>query len=582
MLIRLRPVPRALLLGTVFCRLATVLAAISSAELESFKPRTPSQIIKEASESNPNANAIREFCSMIGKSDSACVDTFFKESATAVSSITKQATANCMSKIAASQAQTDALRAAFNVDPAEMAKYADLQTSYTVRLPNGELVIKHASPSDVDKAMGMARKEWTSNAEQIEKYVTMTNGVLASKFGVPVGLAVGGVTIAAFGSDWGEKWGNYGAVDGARYPEKYLKSYTGECKPSLQTCVDKGSIPAREYLNPFYKKPDLNVDNENDNQQTTKDLFDMTLDLEPERTDQATTAEPAPATQDGSAPTAEAEESNVHIDPNADPDRYLKMCVREEEALITKQIGTVREDPNASTNGFFSEEDKRKNADSQLRMGLCDNTYWPAGFCEQWKRDLQVIPLDPDVQQAMAMFKQLQLLSCPRLDGSDLSVPCDEARQELNKRYDMSQAWEKEISSIFASKAPPIKNPIPIDFDRIGLPGVIGGGQGALPKVTTLPKLSILPTSTIGFAPVETNLPKSIGFTPVETKFPGTPVFIPTTRIIRTSWTREPVWRPSRTPVPAHGTLRCQQHRKRDLIISIVVTTARLRGELRV
>jgi hypothetical protein len=204
----------------------------------SLSPGRAPAVLAKAAEANPSAKGVRDLCSVIGKTDAACVDTFFKDAAIG-SYITKQATINCMSQIAASQAQTDALLAAINIDPSEMAKYAEMAPHYWVRLNSGDLVIKNRSPSDLERASQAARKSWHDNAELVEKYVTLFTGTLGARFGGRGSFVAGAATIFAFGPSWADKWGDFGAVDGYRHPETYLDSYMAPARILLRHAKTK-------------------------------------------------------------------------------------------------------------------------------------------------------------------------------------------------------------------------------------------------------------------------------------------------------------------------------------------------------
>ncbi|KAK4445808.1 hypothetical protein QBC34DRAFT_471670 [Podospora aff. communis PSN243] len=489
--------------------LATLLPLASS--LSPAETRAKRQL-SLASSLSPSAKALGDICDLTGKTAVQCRNTFFRDHR-GRSSVSMQATINCMSQIDASQQQIDALTDALNADPAEMAKYGHSSSGGGTKWfvgKDGEEYRRDPSPANIEVAAERGRRQgeviaavaWTTTYLA----VTVGYGGIGAEIDL-IGLSefasgVGDMATAALGGQeqYERVFGDWYEARARRDPGGYLEEeeVTGVC-PRRGKNGETGAPSVVE-----------STAAEEDN---IEDIPDGTL---------------------------------TTIDPDRDPDAFMKACVASEERTILRQVGSMR--TVADSQGPVTEEVKRIAAESNLKRGMCDKAFFGEEYCSHWKQEKWRVPLDPEMQRDMAAVRAMRLAMCPRPGGATMAMSCEKAREELDKRYTLNELGIEMAGALFSPWAGPrVKQFLPLDFGRrtITAGGAKPGGSGTV----FLPPVQVRAPLPPGFVrPTPTRLQETFttSFRPVVTPRPVSPVTTRRTRLVTPFTT---VWVPRLRPV---------------------------------
>lgn len=222
-------------------------------------------ILDKASASDPSAKGLRDICGMAGKTDVQCRNTFFRDNK-ALSSISMQATVNCLSQIEASEQQITALTTGINADPSDMAKYGHSSSGSTTWIngKNGEYT-RDPSPENIEVAAERGRKQgelvasvaWTTTFLA----VTVGYGGIGQQIDL-IGLSefasgIGDMALAALGNQaaYETAIGDMYEAHARKNPQYYLEQeeMTGVCYRHEQVCHDTNG---KEYFNSHYEAKD--------------------------------------------------------------------------------------------------------------------------------------------------------------------------------------------------------------------------------------------------------------------------------------------------------------------------------------
>lgn len=443
-----------------------------------FTPRLAPKILSIASNSDPSAKDIHNLCGFIGKSDADCVNIFFANDPLNYF-FTSQATINCMSKIDVSQKQEKMLLSALNADTSQISQYALGAMPGVVKRDEAGNTL-HFSPSDQLKAMNIAQKRAESTARAFFEKIAPVQLFLVEQLFLWSPLPEIGEVFSAASEkfeledklnmlynteDHIHNMGIWYGVFAYDHPWTEVEP-TGVCPPHDPQCYDikDGNwIPFGD--NPDYTDPD--VTKHHDEEGPDPDSFDTSdteLDMNPEKKEPPPTHDgvdtpPVEAPEDPEDIRAE-DEGIVEPDAEAEKNLYMKQCVDNEEAKLIRQIGTVRK---SNSEIPVTEEDKKQNAERELQAGFCDKLYWGDSYCKGWKQDRWTTPMDSETLNTIDQIGYIQNWLCR--PSVYTHIMCDLTKQELDKRYDMNQIWEKTTSVLFGINAPPIKHPVPIEFE---------------------------------------------------------------------------------------------------------------------
>ncbi|KAK0619097.1 hypothetical protein B0T14DRAFT_602987 [Immersiella caudata] len=508
--------------------------------------------LDKASAADSGAKGIRDICGLGGKSDVQCRNTFFRDHR-GRSSVGMQATINCMSQIEASQQQIDALTAALNTDPSDMAKYGHSSSGTKWYNGNDGEYRRDPSPADIEVAADRGRKQgeliaavaWTTT------YVAVTVGYggIGQQIDL-IGLSefssgVGDMALAALGgqAQYETALGDYYEAHARKNPQYYLEDeeITGICPRNGQVCRDANG---KEYFNTMSETKDPSAPSVLEPGEEGSFGGPGSLELD---------TNPIPGGDDTSGvdPDGFWKEDNIMdipdgtlttIDPDRDPDAFMKSCVASEERTILRQIGSMR--TVADSHGPVTEEEKRIAAESNLKRGMCDKIFFGEEYCARWKQEKWRVPLDPEMQSDMVAVRAMRLAMCPRPGGATMAMSCEKAREELDKRYALNELGVEMAGALFSPWAGPVvKQFLPLNFGRrtITAGGTLSGGPGAvfLPPV----QIAALPSGFV--RPTVTRLPQTFttSFRTLVTPRPGNPRL---TRLVTSFIT---IW----VPVPRPG-----------------------------
>jgi hypothetical protein len=119
----------------------------------------------------------------------------------------------------------------------------------------------------------------------------------------------------------------------------------------------------------------------------------------------------------------------------------MQQCQESVEAELWADIGSKTPHPNTQTPG-----EEKQEAEYLMLFGICDKYYYGEKVCAEKKKNLQVIPLDPDSKATMDEYIKAHPL-CPvnLLSEND----CHKAKQELFKHYDVPDPEMETVTSMF-------------------------------------------------------------------------------------------------------------------------------------
>lgn len=147
------------------------------------------------------------------------------------------------------------------------------------------------------------------------------------------------------------------------------------------------------------------------------------------------------------------------MDPNTDPNQFLRECVRQEEQKIIQVTGAEHKAEDLP----LTEAEKLERAGQQLLLGFCDREVLGHDECRRWEETHHTEPLDPE---ARVVTRKVfgQMWACPgrRLTQEnvlDLS-PCEKALQDARSRFAMDPTWNVAVSNAFAPGKKTIKIPM--------------------------------------------------------------------------------------------------------------------------
>ncbi|KAL8733481.1 MAG: hypothetical protein Q9166_002108 [cf. Caloplaca sp. 2 TL-2023] len=202
----------------------------------------------------------------------------------------------------------------------------------------------------------------------------------------------------------------------------------------------------------------------------------------------------------------------------------LQKCQEGEEKKLWDEIGSTTFDPDAEGYGAQSEAEKKEQAERYKRLGFCDRSYYGEEGCQEWKRQLDSVPLDPDMKLALETTRQGQLDLCPvnLIKVTD----CQLAKQSVYMRFVIPDEVTKAVEDKFKPGRPVDVVPR-LDFMLPGqnLTGWRPAGIQVMPtKEKEAPKLN----DNLPFKPV--SIPRLPGppvpkpFTPPVQEVPRLPV----------------------------------------------------------
>ncbi|KAK0652505.1 hypothetical protein B0T16DRAFT_406299 [Cercophora newfieldiana] len=499
--------------------------------------------LDKASATDPGAKGIRDVCGFTGKTDVQCRNTFFRDHR-GRSSVSMQATINCMSQIEASQQQVAALTTALNADPSDMAKYGHSSSGGTkwVNGKNGDYT-RDPSPANIEVAADRGRKqgELAASVAWTTTYLAVTVGYggIGQQIDL-IGLSefasgIGDMAVAALGTQaaYETVLGDMYEAHARQNPQYYVEEeeMTGICYRHERTCHDANG---KEYFNNHYEAPDSSAPsvvkpgaegafgNPGSQELDTNPILesDDTSGVDPDGFWKEDNIMDIP---DGTLTT---------IDPDHDPDAFLKSCVASEERTILRQIGSTR--TVSDSRGPVTEEEKRASAESNLRRGMCDKAYFGEDYCARWKQEKWRVPLDPEMQRDMVAVRAMRFAMCPRPGGATMGMSCEKAKQELDKRYALNELGTMMTGALFSPwSGPPVKQFLPVNFGRktAAAGGTHSSGSGAI----FLPPVQVAVPPPPGFVrPSVTRLRETFTtvFRPVVTPRPGSPLTTRLTRLV--------------------------------------------------
>ena len=218
--------------------------------------------LDKATASDPGARALRGVCGIAGKTDTQCLNTFFRDDGPR-STISMQATVNCMSQIEASEAQLSILTAAFNTNPSDMAKYGHSGSGGVnwVKDEKGYHT-QDPSPSDIEIAAERGRERgelaaaygWSATHMAVKIGYGGIDTLIPVLGLLEVGAGMADLLTATLGNQ-----AAYEAVIGDMFeaharknPELYLtkEEITGDCYRHQKVCYD---ADGKEYFNNHYE-----------------------------------------------------------------------------------------------------------------------------------------------------------------------------------------------------------------------------------------------------------------------------------------------------------------------------------------
>lgn len=483
------------------------------------KHATP--ILNQAATLSPTVAAIRSLCGLTGKSDSQCLGTFLTNNKPQ-HALSMQATTNCMAQISASQAQTDNFLAGLNADLSDLAKYGNAQRvlRWQTDITTGDQFIREPSPSDIDKAAERGREKGKLAADiyYTTAYLAVNIGYRGLDIVSPPALKLaepGAGTADMLNSFLGDEkaLADYLAdvyeKEAREHPYRYLEwdELSGVCYRYAETCTDTSTgVP---YLNTIDGgSKDTPGSEQTDPGKGPFELPALELNLDPTLPDDDTTGVD-PNGPDSGGIIERPDGTAVTIDPDADPEAFLKACVKKEEAALIKSIGTTRIAVDELQSGPVTEAEKREDAERKLLMGMCDREYFGKEYCDVWKQEKWRVPVTPEMQQNLQTMRAVRFAACPRPGAGRLDLSCDEARKELDKRYAVNELGVMVVGALFPAPQSPILKVAPLQFDAgaswrtgknpagvfLSPVKVVTVGLVKLPSATRFPGLKTLTTT---------------------------------------------------------------------------------------
>jgi len=300
-------------------------------------------VIKAATGHQPE---IVQFCDLIGKPTTDCANTFFTGNRERWIGATMAAT-NCLAQIEASAEHTRLILTALNANVDDLAKYSSPshKTPQKKRDENGNVYYEDASPSDREKAAKENKereiKKAGENYDMMVRVVGLcvegTVAIIASKIpggntaakliSPPIaGFAGGLVEGAILGpkDEYVEKKGDRAFVDAYNDPEGHGAKLTGTCEVKEQQCRDADGLPYKD--NPHYDSGEGMSGDNHDDDDDNNDPFDSDLDV---GADPGTESPGGDDTGDNQAPIDELDKE-ITVDPNSDPEAYMRQCTSKE------------------------------------------------------------------------------------------------------------------------------------------------------------------------------------------------------------------------------------------------------------
>ncbi|KAK3987983.1 hypothetical protein QBC44DRAFT_399217 [Cladorrhinum sp. PSN332] len=516
------------LLFTLILSVPILISAQGPTLLITLPQRHATAIFNQAASLSPTVAAIRSLCDLTGKSDSQCLGAFLTNNKPQ-HTLSMQATTNCMAQISASQAQTDAFLAGLNADLSDLAKYGNAQRvlRWKTDTKTGEEYLREPSPSNIDTAgeRGREKGKLAADLYWTTAYLSANIGYrgLDALAGPIIRVIEPGGKVVGFLNDIlgdGEAFANYMAdvydKEARENPYRYLgyDELSGVCYRYSEICTDtKTGIP---YVNENYKGPPDTPGSEKDPGKGPFEVPKLELNLDPNLPDDDTTGVDPNGPDSGE--TIEGPDGIlVTIDPDADPEAFLKACVKKEEAALIKSIGMTRLAINEMDAGPVTEAEKRHDAEIKLMMGMCDKEYFGKEYCDAWKQEKWRVPVTPEMHQNLQTMRAVRFAACPRPGAGRFDLSCDEARKELDKRYVVDELGVMVIGALFPASQSPIVRVAPLHFNPASSwrPGKNASGL-------FLPPVAVAAIGSV-------KLPSVTRITPAPTRLPG-PNTLTTTR----------------------------------------------------
>ncbi|KAI4221503.1 MAG: hypothetical protein L6R40_008627 [Gallowayella cf. fulva] len=125
----------------------------------------------------------------------------------------------------------------------------------------------------------------------------------------------------------------------------------------------------------------------------------------------------------------------------------LQICQEKEEKKLWDEIGSTTLVPNAEGNSAQSQEDQKAQAEHYKRLGFCDRSYYGDASCREWKRQMDSVPLTPDMKAELELTQQGRLDLCPV--NLIKVTECQLARQRIYMRFAILDPMTELIDSKF-------------------------------------------------------------------------------------------------------------------------------------
>ncbi|KAK4222770.1 hypothetical protein QBC38DRAFT_489073 [Podospora fimiseda] len=389
-----------------------------------------------------------------------------------------QATTNCLSQITTAKSQTDLFLTALNADLSDLAKYSNPQRLLRWQTdPNTNQEYLHEpSPSNLDTAAerGRALGQLAADIYWTTAYLSANIGYrgLDTLAGPIIRIIEPGSKVSGFLTDLlgdGKAFSDYMAdvyeKEARENPYRYLgyDELNGICFRYSEKCTDKKTgIP---YLNENYNGPKDTPGSEKDPGKGPFELPGLELNLDPTLPDDDLSGVDPNGPESGEIIEG-SDGVLVTIDPDADPEAFLKACVKKEEAALIRSIGTTRIAIDEADSGPVTEVEKREDAERKLMMGMCDKEYFGKEYCDVWKQERWRVPVTPEMQQNLQTMQAIRFAACPRPGAGRLDLSCDKARKELDKRYVVDDLGVMVVGALFPAPQSPILKVAPLRINQ--------------------------------------------------------------------------------------------------------------------